>query len=62
MPSSSTWREAAETSLLGSNLSFQFTFFVFFSLLLLMWRGSGPLSLDHLMRLDEEREPDLFGG
>lgn len=50
----------ADTSLLGGNLSFQFTFFVFFSLLLLMWRGSGPLSLDHLMRLDQEQEPDLF--
>ncbi|MCP3981186.1 MAG: MFS transporter [bacterium] len=51
----------ADSSLLGGNLSFQFTFFVFFSLLLLVWRGSGPLSLDHLMRLDEDREPDLFG-
>jgi uncharacterized membrane protein YphA (DoxX/SURF4 family) len=51
---------AAEGNLFGGNLSFQFTFFVFFALLLLMWRGSGPLSLDHLMRIDEEREPDLF--
>jgi uncharacterized membrane protein YphA (DoxX/SURF4 family) len=51
---------AAETSLLGSNLSFQFTLFVFFALLLLIWRGSGPLSLDHLLRIDAEKEPDLF--
>ena len=47
----------AETSLLGSNLSFQFTFFVFFTLLLLVWRGSGPFSLDHLLREDLSRSP-----
>jgi len=46
--------------MLGGNLSFQFTSFVFFALLLLVWRGSGPLSLDHLLRIDEEKEPDLF--
>jgi len=51
----------ADTSLVGGNLSFQFTLFVFFVLLLLVWRGSGPLSLDHLLRIDEEKEPDLFG-
>ena len=51
---------AADTSLLGSNLSFQFTVFVFFVLLLLVWRGSGPLSLDHLLRIDQDVEPDLF--
>jgi NNP family nitrate/nitrite transporter-like MFS transporter len=50
----------ASSSLLGGNLSFQFTFFVFFALLLLVWRGSGPLSLDHLLRIDEDKEPDLF--
>ena len=50
----------AETSLLGSNLSFQFTLFVFFVLLLQVWRGSGPLSLDHLLRIDRDKEPDLF--
>jgi NNP family nitrate/nitrite transporter-like MFS transporter len=50
----------AAGSLLGSNLSFQFTFFVFFTLLLMVWRGSGPLSLDHLLRIDSEKEPDLF--
>ena len=26
----------------------------------LVWRGSGPLSLDHLLRIDEDKEPDLF--
>ncbi len=50
----------AAESLIGSNLDFQFTFFVFFSLMLLVWRGSGPLSLDHLLSLDSDREPDLF--
>jgi uncharacterized membrane protein YphA (DoxX/SURF4 family) len=50
----------ASSSLLGGNLSFQFTLFVLFSLLLLVWRGSGPLSLDHLLRIDAEEEPDLF--
>ncbi|MCB9898466.1 MAG: DoxX family membrane protein, partial [Planctomycetes bacterium] len=47
-------------SLLGSNVSFQFTAFVLFTLLLLIWRGSGPLSLDHLLRIDREDEPDLL--
>jgi uncharacterized membrane protein YphA (DoxX/SURF4 family) len=51
-----------DTSLLGSNLDFQFTTFIFFVLLLLIWRGSGPLSLDHLLRIDREEEPDLFPG
>jgi len=41
------------TSLLGSNLGFQFTLFVCFCLILLVWRGSGPLSLDYLLRLDD---------
>jgi uncharacterized membrane protein YphA (DoxX/SURF4 family) len=48
------------SSLLGSNLSFQFTFFIFFTLLLLVWRGSGPFSLDHLLRIDLKKEPELF--
>jgi uncharacterized membrane protein YphA (DoxX/SURF4 family) len=50
----------ASTSMLGGNVSFQFTFFVFFALMLQVWRGSGPLSLDHLLRIDEPEEPDLF--
>ncbi len=49
-----------EGSLLGSNTDFQLTLFTFFSLALLVWRGSGPLSLDHLLRLDSDKEPDLF--
>jgi len=48
-------------SLIGGNLDFQFTLFVFFTLVLLVWRGSGPLSLDHLLRIDSEREPDYLG-
>ncbi len=47
-------------SLLGSNVDFQFTAFVFFTLLLFIWRGSGPLSIDHLMRLDAELEPEIL--
>ncbi len=47
-------------SLLGGNVNFQFTALVFFSLLLFVWRGSGPFSLDHLLRIDAEKEPELF--
>ncbi len=50
----------AEGSLWGSNLSFQFTLLILFSLVLLVWRGSGPFSLDHLLRIDEEKEPEVF--
>ena len=46
--------------LLGKNVDFQFTTFVFFTLVLFVWRGSGPLSLDHLMRLDAEKEPEIL--
>ncbi len=46
-------------SLFGSNVNFQFTSFVFFTLVLFIWRGSGPLSVDHLMRLDAEKEPEV---
>lgn len=41
-------------SVLGGNINFQFNIYVFFSLLLLVWRGSGPFSLDHLLRIDAE--------
>jgi uncharacterized membrane protein YphA (DoxX/SURF4 family) len=47
-------------SLLGTNVDFQFTSFVFFTLILFIWRGSGPLSLDHLIRLDAEKEPEIL--
>jgi NNP family nitrate/nitrite transporter-like MFS transporter len=50
------------TSLLGSNLGFQFTTLVLVCLALLVWRGSGPLSLDHLLRLDREEEPEIVVG
>lgn len=47
-------------SLLGTNIDFQFTALVFFSLALFVWRGSGPFSLDHLLRIDAEKEPEMF--
>lgn len=47
-------------SLVGENVDFQFTSFVFFTLVLFIWRGSGPLSLDHLMQLDAEKEPEIL--
>jgi len=47
-------------ALAGDNLSFQFTVFIFFTLVLQVWRGAGPLSLDHLLRIDSDKEPDLF--
>jgi MFS transporter, NNP family, nitrate/nitrite transporter len=47
-------------SLLGTNVDFQFSALVFFSLALFVWRGSGPFSLDHLLRMDAEKEPELF--
>jgi uncharacterized membrane protein YphA (DoxX/SURF4 family) len=37
-----------------ANVDFQFTAFVFFALTLLVWRGAGPLSLDHLFSADDE--------
>ena len=43
-----------------TNVDFQFTTFVFFTLVLFVWRGSGPLSLDHLVRLDVETEPEIL--
>ena len=51
---------AVGSDLLGSNVNFQFTSFVFFTLVLFVWRGSGPLSLDHLIRLDAEKEPEIL--
>ena len=47
-------------NLLGTNVDFQFTAFVFFTLVLFVWRGAGPLSLDHLVRLDSEKEPEIL--
>jgi uncharacterized membrane protein YphA (DoxX/SURF4 family) len=37
------------------NVDFQFTSFVFVTLALLVWRGAGPLSLDYLVQVDNER-------
>jgi len=47
---------AAGAGVLLANVDFQFTFFVFFCLLLLVWRGAGPLSLDHLVYNEAEKE------
>jgi NNP family nitrate/nitrite transporter-like MFS transporter len=47
-------------SVVGANEATQFTLFVFFTLVLLVWRGSGPFSLDHLLRIDVEKEPEIF--
>ncbi|MCA9078267.1 MAG: MFS transporter [Planctomycetaceae bacterium] len=47
---------AGESGLLAGNVDFQFTFFVFFCLVLLVWRGAGPLSLDHLVNSEAEKE------
>ncbi len=51
---------ASNGSVLGTNVDFQFTSFVFFSLVLFIWRGSGPFSLDHLLSIDAEKEPEIF--
>ncbi len=47
--------ESAQGGLLTTNLGFQFTFFVFFTLLMVIWRGSGPFSVDRMLR-GETRE------
>lgn len=47
---------AAGTGVLLANVDFQFTFFVFFCLLLLAWRGAGPFSLDSLVYSEAEKE------
>ena len=45
--------------LLGTNVDFQFTALIFFTLALFIWRGAGPLSLDHLVRIDAVTEPEI---
>lgn len=47
-------------TLLGTNVDFQFTLFTFITLVLFVWRGSGPLSIDHLLRIDSETEPEII--
>ena len=47
-------------SIMGSNVDFQLQAFTLFALVLLVWRGSGPLSLDHFLRIDRDEEPDLL--
>ena len=51
---------SSASSLWITNTDFQFSAFVFFTLVLFIWRGSGPLSVDHLMRLDAEQEPEIL--
>jgi len=51
---------ATDGTLLGSNVDFQFTLFTFITLALFVWRGSGPLSIDHLLRMDSEEEPEVI--
>jgi len=34
--------------------------FTFITLVLFVWRGSGPLSIDHLLRIDSEVEPEVI--
>ena len=49
----------AADSLLGTNANFQLTLFTFVTLVLFVWRGSGPLSIDHLLRIDSAKEPEI---
>ncbi len=42
--------------MLSTNEGFQFTFLVFVTLVLLVWRGSGPMSLDRML----SDKPDCF--
>jgi NNP family nitrate/nitrite transporter-like MFS transporter len=44
--------------LLTTNIEFQFTFFVFFMLLMVAWRGSGPFSLDRILRFESGKAQD----
>ena len=48
---------ADQSGLLMNNVDFQFTAFVFFCLALLVWRGAGPWSLDHLVNQDMRKAP-----
>jgi NNP family nitrate/nitrite transporter-like MFS transporter len=48
---------ADQSGLLMKNVDFQFTTFVFFCLILLVWRGAGPWSLDHLVNQDIQKDP-----
>ena len=48
---------SAISSLFGANVNFQFSMFVLVTLVLFIWRGSGPLSLDHMFRGEQEAHP-----
>ena len=51
---------SGEGGLFSTNVDFQLTFFVFFTLALITWRGAGPLSLDRLLSGDRDREAELY--
>lgn len=46
-------------SLFITDVNFQFTALIFFTLILFGWRGAGPLSVDHLIRIDAVTEPEI---
>jgi len=46
--------------LFSTNIDFQLSFFVFFTLLLITWRGAGPMSLDRLLSGEKDREAELY--
>jgi len=50
---------AGAGSVLGNNIDFQLALLTFVTLILFVWRGSGPLSIDHLLRVDSSQEPEL---
>ena len=47
-------------ALFSTNVDFQLTFFVFFTLLLITWRGAGPMSLDRVLSGEKDREAELY--
>ena len=43
-----------------ANVDFQLSALTFFTLVLFIWRGAGPLSVDHLLQIDSEEEPEVI--
>jgi len=48
-----------EGGLFSTNVDFQLAFFVFFTLALITWRGSGPFSLDRLLTGTQDLEAEV---
>ena len=46
--------------LFSTNVDFQLAFFVFFTLVLITWRGAGPMSLDHVLSGEPDREEAFY--